>query len=162
MRQELRACIFYTTDHFNVNDIELSYLDRSAGKHAHFEFCLVTWLVENTSSALWLVKEHSTNLRAKQEFWKRKDKTDKFWSQLKKTSMTLINARESMLKPLIQRSLRRVRAHESAWYVHQIHDVTFRRKPGLTVFGFFTKHHLVPGPVILSSNQRAAYCNAIS
>ena len=28
--------------------------------------------------------------------------------------------------------------------------------------GFVTKHHLVPGPVVLSSNQRAAKSNAIS
>ena len=75
---------------------------------------------------------------------------------------TLINGRDFTLKPLIQRSVRRVGAHKSAWYVHQIHDVTFARKPGLTVFGFFTQHHLVPGPVIVSSNQRAAHCNAIS
>ena len=75
---------------------------------------------------------------------------------------TLINGGEYTLKSLIQRSVRGVGAHKSARYVHQIHHVTFGRKPGLTVFGFITQHHLVPGPVIVSSNQRAAYCNTIS
>ena len=81
---------------------------------------------------------------------------------IKKTFTTLINDDEYTLKPLIQRSVRGDGAHKSARYVHQIHDVTFWGKLGLTVFGFFTQHHLVPGPVIVSSNQRAAYCNTIS
>ena len=65
---------------------------------------------------------------------------------IKKPSTTLIKGGEYTLKSLIQRSVRGVGAHKSARYVHQIHDVTFGRKPGLNVFGFFTQHHFVPGP----------------
>ena len=82
---------------------------------------------------------------------------------IKKSFTTLINDDEYTLKPLIQRSVRRVGAHKSARYVHQIHDVTFGRKPGLTVFGFFTQHHFVPGPEQTSFWERkltGKFCSA--
>ena len=40
---------------------------------------------------------------------------------------------EEELKPLVERGLGRVAAHQSAWYVHEVHDVAFGRKLRLTV-----------------------------